>query len=35
MMIERVEERFELKPDRPIGDTAYGTCSPLIATRAV
>ncbi len=24
-MIERVEERFALKPDRPAGDVAYGT----------
>ena len=24
-MIERVEERFGLKPERLIGDTAYGT----------
>ena len=28
-MIERVEERFDLKPDRLIGDTAYGT-SPML-----
>ena len=24
-MIERVEKRFDLKPQRLIGDTAYGT----------
>jgi hypothetical protein len=29
-MIERVEQRFDLKPDRLIGDTAYGT-GPLLA----
>lgn len=28
-MIERVEERFDLKPERLIGDTAYGTASML------
>jgi transposase len=29
-MIERVEERFDLKPNRLIGDTAYGT-GPMLA----
>lgn len=29
-MIERVEERFDLKPNRLIGDTAYGT-APILA----
>jgi hypothetical protein len=29
-MIDRVEQRFDLKPDRLIGDTAYGT-GPLLA----
>ena len=29
MMIERVEERFNLKPKRLIGDTAYGTANTL------
>jgi len=29
-MIERVEERFDLKPNRLIGDTAYGT-APMLA----
>jgi transposase len=29
-MIERVEQRFDLKPERLIGDTAYGT-GPLLA----
>ena len=28
-MIERVEERFDLKPERLIGDTAYGTAEIL------
>ena len=28
-MIERVEERFDLKPQRLIGDTAYGTAAML------
>ena len=28
-MIERVEERFHLKPDRLIGDTNYGTAEIL------
>ena len=28
-MIDRVEERFDLKPQRLIGDTAYGTASML------
>ena len=28
-MIERVEERFDLKPKRLIGDTAYGTAEIL------
>src|SRR5207249_7420516 len=28
-MIERVEDRFELKPDRLIGDTNYGTAEIL------
>ena len=28
-MIDRVEERFEMKPDRLIGDTAYGTAEIL------
>jgi hypothetical protein len=29
-MIERVEEQFDIKPDRLIGDTAYGT-APMLA----
>lgn len=29
-MIERVEQRFSLKPDRLVGDTAYGT-APMLA----
>ena len=29
-MIDRVEERFDLKPERLIGDTAYGT-APMLA----
>ena len=29
IMVERVEERFHLKPERLIGDTAYGTASML------
>ena len=29
-MIERVEEHFDIKPDRPIRDTAYGT-APMLA----
>ena len=29
MMIERVEERFDLKPERLIGDTAYGAAELL------
>jgi hypothetical protein len=28
-MIDRVEERFDLKPQRLIGDTAYGTAPML------
>jgi hypothetical protein len=28
-MIDRVEERFDLKPQRLIGDTAYGTAAML------
>ena len=28
-MVDRVEERFDLKPDRLVGDTAYGTGSML------
>jgi hypothetical protein len=28
-MIDRVEERFQMKPDRLVGDTAYGTASLL------
>src|SRR3546814_17698161 len=28
-MVERVEERFDLKPKRLIGDTAYGTAAQL------
>ncbi|HEU4604192.1 MAG TPA: IS1182 family transposase [Steroidobacteraceae bacterium] len=28
-MIDRVEERFQLKPERLVGDTAYGTASLL------
>ena len=28
-MIERVEERFGIKPQRLIGDTAYGTAAML------
>lgn len=30
MMVERVEERFDIKPARLIGDTAYGT-APMLA----
>jgi transposase len=30
MMVDRVEERFDIKPDRLIGDTAYGT-APMLA----
>jgi len=30
LMIERVEERFDLKPERLIGDTAYGA-APMLA----
>jgi hypothetical protein len=30
VMIERVEERFDLKPERLIGDTAYGA-APMLA----
>mgnify|MGYP001634917666 CR=1 FL=1 len=29
-MIERVEEQFDIKPDRLIGDTAYGV-APMLA----
>ena len=29
-MIERVDEQFDIKPDRLIGDTAYGT-APMLA----
>lgn len=29
-MVDRVEERFDLKPERLIGDTAYGT-APMLA----
>ncbi len=29
-MIERVEKQFDIKPDRLIGDTAYGT-APMLA----
>jgi hypothetical protein len=29
-MIDRVEELFDIKPDRLIGDTAYGT-APMLA----
>jgi len=29
VMVERVEQRFELKPERLIGDTAYGTAQML------
>ncbi len=29
-MSERVEEQFDIKPDRLIGDTAYGT-APMLA----
>src|SRR5271169_4882975 len=29
MMIDRVEERFDLKPKRLVGDTAYGTAAML------
>lgn len=32
-MIERVEEHFDIKPDRLIGDTAYGT-APMLAWMA-
>ncbi len=28
-MIDRVEERLDLKPERLIGDTAYGTAEML------
>jgi hypothetical protein len=28
-MIDRVEQRFRLKPKRLVGDTAYGTASML------
>ena len=28
-MIERVEQRFGIKPDRLVGDTAYGTAPML------
>ena len=28
-MIDRVEERFDMKPDRLVGDTAYGTAEML------
>ena len=28
-MIDRVEQRFDLKPDRLVGDTAYGTAPML------
>ena len=28
-MIDRVEQRFQLKPHKLIGDTAYGTASML------
>jgi len=28
-MLERVEDRFDLKPDRLIGDTNYGTAAIL------
>lgn len=30
VMVDRVEERFDLKPERLIGDTAYGT-APMLA----
>lgn len=30
IMVDRVEERFDLKPERLIGDTAYGT-APMLA----
>jgi hypothetical protein len=33
IMIERVEEQFHIKPDRLIGDTAYGT-APMLAWMA-
>ncbi|VXC96678.1 hypothetical protein PSEUDO9AZ_30029 [Pseudomonas sp. 9AZ] len=29
-MVERVEAQFDLRPERPIGDTAYGT-APMLA----
>jgi len=29
VMVERVEERFEMKPKRLIDDTAYGTAKML------
>jgi hypothetical protein len=32
-MINRVESQFEIKPDRLIGDTAYGT-APMLAWMA-
>ena len=28
-MVNRVEQRFGMKPDRLVGDTAYGTASML------
>jgi hypothetical protein len=28
-MVQRVEERFDIKPNRLVGDTAYGTASML------
>ncbi len=28
-MVDRVEQRFDMKPDRLVGDTAYGTASML------
>src|SRR5690242_836685 len=31
-MIERTEERFGLKPERLVGDTAYGVIRPAILT---
>jgi hypothetical protein len=37
-MIDRVERRFRLKPQRLIGDTAYGTASmlaPMIHDKAI
>jgi hypothetical protein len=30
IMVDRIEERFDLKPERLIGDTAYGT-APMLA----